>query len=457
MLSPPATVSVYHGLALTRAGLRVIAHNVDRLGKAWRWLASRRPRTYLIAGWVAFVLFCYPGYLSFDSSMQLFAVRTGTYTDYAPVMTGIWSLLEWVAAGPFPMLVLQSGLFLFGLHGILRHLLSPRAAAVTAAGILLFPPVFSPMAVIWPESLMAGALLAAVACLLSPSRRAKIAGGVLLAIACACRPEIALAIAPLVFLGIPAMVRWQRVAVALGIVVALALVARVGDLALTDDDHHRWQQDLLLVDLAATLHRTHVKDASALHGLTVVDPAAVTRGREPFDSWPLVTGPHRLVDPITSDDARDAVIADWQHVVAAHPNAYLFHRLNMFKHLLGDMPGWMPVYDEFGDPALLAPLHHRALPSDLQDAWNGVVHLFARTPLFKPWLYLLLAIVALVLARRQRLLRNLAISGLVFELAMFFLAPGAEYRNSHWLVTTTTLALVAFAVARKPEWRAPAA
>jgi hypothetical protein len=428
----------------------VVARSVAAL---WRWFASRRPRAYLITAWVVFLLNCYPGYLSFDSSMQLFAVRTGVFTDYVPVMTGIWSLLEWIAAGPFPMVVLQSGLFLFGMYGILRHVVTARAAAVTAGALLLFPPVFSPVAVIWPESLMAGALLAGTAAVLESSWRWKATGALLFALACACKPEIALALAPLVFLGIPALPRGQRVALALGTVVAVALAARVAELALTDDDHHRWHQDLVLVDLAGTLRRSHTSDRRALAGLTIVDASRMAHGREAFDSWPLVNGPHRLVEPIRTGAEVDAVVRDWRAAVARHPSAYILHRWSLFKQLLGFAREWEPVYDGFGDPELLAPLHHRASPSDWQRAWNAVVHLAARTPLFKPWLYVILAVAGIALAWRQRLLRNLAISGLVYEIALFGLAPTADYRLSHWLVTTATIAIAAYAASRHAAWQ----
>lgn len=419
-----------------------------------RWLASRPPRAYLVAGWVLFGLCCYPGHLSFDSTMQLYTVRSGDFTEHAPVMTAIWSLLEWIAAGPFPMLALQSGLFLFGLHGLLRRVLAPRPAALLAAGVLMFPPVFSPMAVIWPEALTAGALLAGAAAVLEPSWRWKLAGGLSFALACACTPVIALALAPLVFLGIPALPRGQRVALALGAVVAVALAARVADLALTVEDHHGWHQDLVLVDLAGTLKRSHTRDPSALAGLTVVDASRIGHGREVFDAWTLVNGPHRLIEPIRTDAEVDAVVTAWRRAVAAHPRAYLLHRWALFKQLLGFARHWDPVYDGFGDPALLEPLHHRATPSALQDGWNAVVHLVARTPLFRPWLYLALAVIAIVLARRQRLLRNLAISGLVYELVLLGLATGPDFRYSHWLVTAVTIALAAYAVARRPSWRA---
>src|SRR5260221_10905741 len=125
----------------------------DRAQQVLRWLAARSPRQIVVAGWIVFVLGSYPGYMSKDSATQLFTVRSGDYTDYSPVMTALWGAFEYVFSGPFPMLLLQSGLFLFGLVAILRAVLSPRAAAVTASCVLLFPPVFSVMAVIWPDAL----------------------------------------------------------------------------------------------------------------------------------------------------------------------------------------------------------------------------------------------------------------------------------------------------------------
>ncbi|HSN28311.1 MAG TPA: hypothetical protein VLT45_18625, partial [Kofleriaceae bacterium] len=262
-------------------------------------------------------------------------------------------------------------------------------------------------------------------------------------------------IAPLVFLGLPAMKRWKRAGAAIAIVVVAVLIARVGDLALTDDDHHRWQQDLMLPDVAGALHRQHVEDPGpALAGLRVVDAAELTRHRERFDSYALTTGPSRAVEPIATDAEAAALAADWRAAIRAYPRGYIYHRVAMFRRLLGLAGRWEPVYDGFGDLELLGPLHHRAVPSDVQRGWNALVHLLARTPLFRPWLYLIAAIAAIVLARRERLLRNLALSGLVYELVLFVLAPVPDYRFSHWLVTASTIALAAYAVARKPAWRA---
>ncbi len=418
------------------------------------------PRTILFVGWIAFVLGCYPGYLSGDSVLQLYTVRSGDFTDYSPVMTALWSALEYVTAGPFPMLALQSGLFLFGLDAILRKLLVPRAAAVTASCVLLFPPVFAVMAVIWPESLMAGALLAGFGAALDDRRGWKIVGAVSIAIAIACRPEVALAVIPLAFTIVPASRWWRRTAIALGVTIGLAFVACVADRALTVVDTYAWQQHLMVMDTVGVVRRAKVDSPAALEaafaGLPLADRATlrarVKSANDAFGWSPLSNGEKRIFDLVTTDEQASALAADWRHSIAQHPKAYALHRWAMTRALLR---GKARVYDSFGGFELLKPLHHRASPSDYEVGMQHVVRLVAKTPLFMPWLYLALAIAALVLAWRRPIVRAIAASGLVYELSMFVLAPTGDYRYSHWLVSATCIAIVALAVARRPAWRLP--
>jgi hypothetical protein len=410
-----------------------------------------RARTILIAGWIVFAVGCYPGYLSFDSTMRLYAVRTGVYTDDAPVMTAIWGLLEYVVAGPFPMLALQSGLFLFGLFGVLRTIASPRVAAISAVAILLFPPVFSPMSCIWPDSLMAGALVGAAGALLQPGRRWRIIAGVLIVIACACRMQIVLALVPIVFLGLPPVPRWKRAGLAVAATLGIAFVAWTATSILTVEDHHGWRQDLMLMDVVGTLRRAHVANPAALKGLTVwADaPSQIAAQHDAYDAWPLTHGKTRVIEPIANDDEAAALFADWRHVIGAHPGAYFAHRWAIARRMLGFAGHPPAVFDQFGAPDLLAPLHHRASPSDWEVGMQAIVGGFDSTPLFRAWFYIPLAILALYLARGRRVLRNLAISGIVYELVQLVVAPATDYRFSHWFVTTTTIALVGALVARR--------
>ncbi|HTR54285.1 MAG TPA: hypothetical protein VMJ10_26515 [Kofleriaceae bacterium] len=427
----------------------------ERANRVRAWLAARTPRQLLLAGWVTCILLCYPGYLSFDSIEQLGQARSGHFTDaYAPVMTGVWSLCEWIFAGPFPMLALQTGLFVFGAYGVLKRALSPRAAAVVAVGVLAAPPVFAPMAVIWPDSLMAGALLAAAAALLDERRAMKAAGAVALVIAGGCRPEVAPATIPLAMLALPASLsgRLRRAGLAVALVVACSGVARLVGWILVDDDTYAWQQRLEWIDVVGTLRRAHADDP--MPGLTVVDRARLLEGHDAYDAYVLTHGPKRVAEPIADDAQSEALSAAWHAAIADHFGAYATHRGELMLRQLGITHPWLPVFDDFGDPDHLMLLHHRATPSDLEIAWRAIVHVVALTPLFRPLLYVLLAIPAIVLARRRRELLALVASGVMYEIIQLPLASSVDYRFSHWLVATVWLVLVALAVARKPAWRA---
>ncbi len=421
-----------------------------------------QPRWILIAGWVAFVLCAYPGFMSVDSGLQLFDVRNGVYTDtYPPVMTGIWSLLEWVIAGPFPMLALQSGLFLFGLASLLGRLLTPRAAATTAVGVVLFPPVLAPMAVIWPDPLLTGSLVAGTALILATDLRARIVGLALLGLAIACRPEVTFAVIPLAGLAaareLPTLSRIARIGVTVGLVLVLALLARGAEWALTDKPTYTWQQALMMPDVASTLRRVHPPSDQSVEKLVApmrladVPGAAerLRRGRDALDWWALAHGDKRVFEPVTTEEQRAALATTWRHVITHKPLGYLRHRLEMTKALLGLKGAYNPVFDDLGDPALLEPLHHRATPSAWQSVSKPIVRAFAKTPLFWPILYLVLAIALIVVARGIPLLRALAISGVVYEVTWMFLAPGGDFRFSHWLVAASTIAGVALLVRRR--------
>lgn len=399
----------------------------------------------------------YPGYLSIDGVLQLYTVRSGDYSDYAPIMSALWGALEYVASGPFPMLVLQSGLFLFGLYAILARVLAPRGAAIASGALLLFPPIFAPMAVIWPESLMAGALLAALGAALQGTRRWSIAAVAFAIIACGCRFECVFALTPIAFRAIGPGPRWRRAGIALGLVAGVFGSAKIADYALTIVETHTWQQQLMVMDTVGTLRRAKVRDQATLEaslaGLPIVDRATLVERMkasvDALDWFPVAHGPKRIVDRIDSDEESDALTRGWRSAITSHPGAYAFHRWTMIRSLLGMYGKWTPVYDDHGDVDLLAPLHHRATASDWQYGMQRIVRALEHTPLFRPYLYLALALVALWLARGVLLLRSLAISGLVLEVSMFVFAPTNDYRYSHWLVTTSCIVLVALAMARK--------
>src|SRR6185503_18491902 len=130
------------------------------------------------------------------------------------------------------------------------------------------------------------------------------------------------------------------------------------------------------------------------------------------------SGEKKIFDLIDSAEEADATSAAWRHALTTYPGAYLTHRFAVTRGLLGISNRPKPVYDQFGNVDLMAPLHHRATPSDWEIGMQKVVRGFAATPLFRGIVYLLLAIVVIVVARRRPLIRNLAIAGLAYQLAM---------------------------------------
>jgi hypothetical protein len=434
-----------------------------RVTRAGRWLVGRSPMSILVAGWIGFGLLAYPGYLSYSAIEQFGEARIGTYSDAHPVLaTVLWSYFGRVIAGPAPMLALQSGMFLFGLAAVFRRVMSPRAASAAAVATLLAPPVYAVMAAIWNDSLAAAALLAAAGCFVDGRRASRIAGVVCLVLACNCRPGFVVAapaILALAFTSPGRRIRWRAVAQIAAISAGCAAAAQLASDAFEDDEVYPWTSQLQVMDIGGTARRADLDEADfdrAFDGVEIVDRVHLARwiaqGHDQFDYWPLVYGEARVFAPVGDDDDAAAVGYAWRRMIVDHPVAYLRHRVSLARHALGlDLPP-ASVFDDFGDPKHLVALQHRADASAIQRVWRHVIRVLGRTFVFKPWLYLAGAIVALVTAR-DRVVRLVVASGLCYEAAQFFLADSIAASQSHWLVTTAWVGAFAWLGAR---WWPPA-
>ena len=120
-------------------------------------------RGILIAGYLVFLLYAYPGFLSWDAMTQLAQARRDVYSDdHPPAMAVLWHVLEHVLRGPLPMFLLGSVPFVVATHRLFATRMTVRAAAVAATLVLWFPPVGSVLAAIYKDTLMASLLMAAV-------------------------------------------------------------------------------------------------------------------------------------------------------------------------------------------------------------------------------------------------------------------------------------------------------
>lgn len=171
----------------------------------------------------------------------------------------------------------------------------------------------------------------------------------------------------------------------------------------------------------------------------VLEDLARVRLREAnFPFWAVVW-------PFPPKEYEARLLPDWLSVVAANPGPYLRHRAHVFLVMLG--VGVEKIYypyhakvdgNEFG-----FKLNH--ITQERADSYTRGFERLASTVFYKPWLYLLLCIVALATACRrlrhksgdrdeQVLAAMVASSGIANAGSLFFLATAADYRYMIWTV-----------------------
>jgi hypothetical protein len=429
-------------------------------------------RSILLAGWLPFLLYAYPGYMDTAAVDSLIDSRYGQIGDWhSPIMTWVWEVVGIVISGPAGMLLLQSGLFLFGAHALLARVMSPRAAALAAAGLLLFPPVMANMGVIWPDSQLIGFLTAGAACITSDRRALRFVGLGLCLIGGGMVDGGSLAVLPIVVLGFcwrDGMRGWRRFAIAAACWLAIAIAMAGLDVWFVDHPTRRNEVELAMYDIVGVLDRAdpidpaEVRAALAgvpLAGDDVQHRAHVVSGDSLLFSW----GPDRVFewpDP-PGDAAIDAIVGARTRLAWAEPGAYLAHRGHHLLRLLAlERRGpWVPVYASFMENREhRIPTAHMAHRSRVQYVMVGWVRVPARTLpfLFFPYVYFTLALVVLPLAavRRQHDVVMLVASALAFVLALGVVTWDVQPHYTSWLLAATTLAIVlmvARAVAKPPD------
>ena len=127
------------------------------------------------------------------------------------------------------------------------------------------------------------------------------------------------------------------------------------------------------------------------------------------------------------------LLAAWRRAVAAHPLAYLAHRATFMRQFLTRSNLVLPVWDwappdaAYGKRRALQPL------LELHDALQP-------TLLFRPGLWLALALAVLALAWRARLTPagafavGVTASAVVYVLTFFAVGVAADFRYAYWCV-----------------------
>ena len=423
----------------------------DHASRAARYAT---PRAILIAGWLVFLLGAYPGYMTTAAVDQLIDSRYGAFTDWhSPVMTEVWRIVGVVVSGPAGMLIVQSGLVLFGAYAILRRAVTARAAAIASACLLVFPPIMAGTAVVSQDGQLAGFLIASAAGITSPRRSIRLVGLGLAVLACGMRDGAAVAAMPIVVLGFvwsDGQRAWLRYGIAGVAWLAIAAAAAGLTLALVDNETRRPEARLATYDVVGVLaFADPIDDADVramLPGVPLTAETGLQRRARAVHGKPdqYANGPDRLFEPRSGPAETAAIIAGRHRLVRAYPKPYAASRWYQFARVLG-LAGanTSVVYTTIIPPSLRDPALHAAQRSAVQRLVSWPMRVLSGTVVFEPYVYLAIAILVFPIAvrRRQRGACALLASGVAYELSWFVSAPDAEFRYSHWLIACTALAV----------------
>lgn len=416
----------------------------------------------------------YPGWFSYDSSFQLWQVRTGEFSNLSPVvMTALWRVVYsvWPSAGA--MLILHvcaywAGVALLSL-ALARH---PVARTACVLGIGFVPPAFVVIGHLWTDASLIAAMMLSfgltITGLVRRSRLPLVMALPVILYAGAVRHNSLVAIIPLCGLwafawlqpsalrGGPASPKIPVAkAIGVGVFVVLASFAtgRALDYWLARERVSTWAIGALW-DLAAISLDTSTVLVPKFARLPGTDLESLRAKYKPYAAVPLFEGPgrvrHGLGDEVFSSDELAALRRAWISAIVSHPISYARHRIAVTTRLFGShgddpeglffVPTVVPYRDNPPPGAALSPFR------------DTLIETLRRTRgwlIFSPALYLAIAVGAAVRGWTRRrapegkVALAVAASGLLLVLPLIFFAPSAELRYCGWLFTASVVAMIA--------------
>ncbi|HJP69946.1 MAG TPA: hypothetical protein VJ846_13700 [Sphingomicrobium sp.] len=394
----------------------------------------------------------------YDTVAQYGQVLSNEVDDWhPPVMVRLWQALSLFGSGTAPMFVVQVGLYALG-AGLFVGALAKngrKVAAIAAAAWSLSPLLLGWQMVVLKDAQMLGALLAAcgiVAHYRLDGRRVPAAAALLAALligyASLVRANALFATIPLAFLLLPrptalgpkALTALLTIGVLLGVTPWINLHvfgAQPSGVAASQP----------LFDLAAIASDT----PGSVAPFTPAERAQIIRRHcvKAF-FWDPVSDPGEC-GPITqraNSLPQSELYIDLARAAAAHPFAYLMHRLkhwNSTERWLippGRIDAAPPDEAEANDLSLETP------PSPLVPVWQDFAGWEERTPVGWPIFWTTLSILLLPLAFRRRgepagsLAFALLVSALSLEASFLFISIASDLRYHTWPMTASALGLI---------------
>lgn len=451
--------------------------------------------TYKLKSWVLFgiiaaiILLNFPGYMTLDSTSQLHQARTMILNDgHPPAMAIIWALLDKVIPGPVLMLFLNAILHVCGvwlMSGIFR---APWKRYLITILTILFIPTFFTIGVIWKDTLMNGFLLLAaggivqlVRIVIDKGRRRDLIKCIVfilvsLFLAISQRHNApagaVVLLCPVALVAFNALFKkryfkkrstqsededmdsslvlnWTRVFVAIVMAIVSVFILFLSSISFFDKfvTHHRnfWQV-LAFYDLAAVSIEINENilppDVYPKANLEVLQ-----KHYSPYSVLSL-TKDSGVFYYITKESDLDRLSTAWKTAIKTYPEAYISHRTAVYKEVLGTgtVHPWAPIIDE---PTIESRKHlytpevakfQKPLRKKIKD------YVVRQDPFFyAPWFYYYLGFVAVIfllakwafnrqLPVKDGLILCFVVSGIAYELSLFFVAPSPDFRYSSFMI-----------------------
>jgi hypothetical protein len=427
-----------------------------------------------LAGLLLCVIAFYPGYMSPDSIRQLTEGRAWSFTDWhPPLMAAVWGVADRVIPGPFGMLLLHNAAF-WGALAIFWRMTYRRSVwlGLCLVGLGFLPSVLALLSTIWKDVGLGVSLLLASA-LLYTSRRTNYGGALLISIPLlfygyGVRQNAAPAILPLalwtgfiacrIFPSLKSKSVARRVLpFVLGLAYFFLLTASVLTTTwiLTGGRSSYILQTVLLHDLTAI---SKERGEALFPGYVLRDEKFslenVVANFHPDQATLLTRGENPALRLTENSEEIEELRAKWLEVVPSNKTIYLRHRWETFKWGIG-----------FDKEEVCFPYLATARQFGGYDVNNWRIHQYLRavfwklrnTLFFRGFFWLLASLVLLCLSLRGRLQDDLelvfvlSLSGFLYGIAYFFIAPSCDFRFFWWTVLASLVSIcfsVSFAVKR---------
>jgi hypothetical protein len=429
----------------------------------------------VVLGLAAAAAIAWPGYLSYDSVLQLLQGRTGAYnTWHPPIMAWMLGVGDAALPGAGLFVLFDAGLLCAAMVSLLW--LRPRAswAAVFVGGLCVLSPQFLIyQGIVWKDVLFADAAVAGFAMLACAAARWRDAGMrfvfigvaiVLLTLAALTRQNGAIVI---VFGAIAlAAIAWRderRAAVLYGagallVSASLFIAASLALETRGDGGYGRLSQvkALELYDIAGMVAAKpglplKLLNRPVLENLIRSDGAQLYTPQQ-YDT--LAASPALQAALVVTPERR--LLDEWFYLVRNNFGLYLRTRAAAFRWvtLTPDIRKCHPYYvGVSGPPDVLRKLGLNDQPRPRDRTLSNYGGWFVGTPVFSHVTFGIIAIIALLILFRRRepadiVMGCMLLSAFAFALSFFFISVACDYRYLYYLDLSALVAC--FYIALKP-------